>query len=133
MDKEKLKKCRFYHGEASCPYPDRSSIFFWMCEREWCNHAGDYSKEIKDLKDAHFDDFAIDEYGGERAPVSLLSLIYAKARKGWQLLRLVRLYFGLDKAGSYAIVEAIPTHFVTHKGKTKEVEDDSWWQAFLKG
>lgn len=81
MDKEKLKKCRYYHGEASCPYPDRSSIFFWMCESEWCNHAGDYSKEIKDLKDAHFDDFAIDEYGGEHAPVSLLSLIMPRQEK----------------------------------------------------
>ena len=126
-----ISSCRYYHGEALCPYSDRSSTFFWMCERAWTRSSDDFSKEIKALKSAHFDDFASDECGGIRAPLSLLAVIYSNAMKGWNFIRLMRLYFGLDRAGSSAVIEKIPTHLVTRNGVTEEVEDDSWWQSLV--
>lgn len=130
---EKLKKCRFFRGEASCPFTDRSSIFFWSCERLWCRRSDGFSQEVKALKSARLDDFATDEFGGERIPLSLLAVIYSKAKKGWSFVRLLRLYFGFDPAGSYALMEKVPTSVVTRDGVSEEVEDDSWWQGFLSG
>ena len=131
MNKGKLKKCRFYHGEARCLPSARSSIFFWVCERDWVSRSDDFSEEIQALKQSGQDDFAVDEYGTERIPLTLLAVIYSKLKPGWSLLRMLRIYFGLDSEGSYSLVEKIPTHLVSRDGKTEEVEDDSWWQAFV--
>ena len=133
MDKAKLQQCRFFKGEASCPLSSpRSSVFFWVCERQWCNRSDAFSKELKELKAAGWDELAFDTMGKERIPLSLLALFYAKAGKGWSVVRLARLYTGLDPAGSYALIEKIPTSLrVGANGGIQEVEDDSWWQSFL--
>lgn len=130
-NKELINSCRYFHGEKECPYTFRSSIFFWVCERDWRARSDGFTKEIQALKQSGQDDFAVDEYGTERFPLSLLAVIYSKLKPGWSLLRLLRIYFGLDSAGSYSLVEKIPTHLVSRNGKTEEVEDDSWWQAFV--
>ena len=131
MNKGKLKKCRFYHGEARCLPSARSSIFFWFCERDWVSRSDDFSEEIQALKQSGQDDLAVDEYGGVRVPLSLLALLFSKKKQSWDFLRIVRMYLGVDREGSYSLVEKIPTHLVSRDGKTEEVEDDSWWQAFV--
>lgn len=32
---ELIVKCRFYHGEESCPFENWTSSFSWNCEKEW--------------------------------------------------------------------------------------------------
>lgn len=132
-NKELINSCRYFHGEKECPYSFRSSIFFWVCERDWCarSDSDGFTKEIQALKQSGQDDFAVDEYGAERIPLQLLAVIYSKLNPGWRLLRLLRIYFGFDPEGSYSVVEKIPTHFVSRNGELEEVEDDSWWQAFV--
>jgi hypothetical protein len=130
MEKKNFSKCKFYRGEAKCPFSDRSSTFFWFCERDWCSRS-DFSREIKALKRSGQDELAVDEFGNERFPLSLAAVIYSSAKPGWDFLEIMRMYTDLDKAGSYALVEKIPTSVVTRNGVTSEVEDDSWWQDFL--